>query len=316
MKYKKVTIATTTAAEDIVSAGLYELGVTGVCIENKVALNEGEIGDMFIDFPLDLGEDDGRSSVIFYLEDDSELLPDIERMLNDLAQTFDIGEGTVTVSVVDDADWIDKWKDFFHGFAIGDIYIHPGWENGDIPGEYTHVIEIDPGVSFGTGKHETTYMCLEALQKHVREGVRVLDAGCGSGILSIAALKLGAVSAAGYDIDENCITSSCRNLEKNISDPGLYRFERLNLLEDEGLEKALRDAPEGGYSIIVANILADVIIPMLGAFKKLLKKGGVLILSGIIDFKEDEVRAALDKEGFRTDEINHMGEWVECTSFS
>ena len=324
MKWNSYTIDTTVAAEDIVAAELYALGIEGVEIENKVPLTDEEIGDMFIDFPAELGEDDGKSRVTFYLDsemDDAEkkkLLADVSRMLDGLKETMDIGSATITGDITEDIDWINNWKSFFTSFRIGDILIKPGWEdakdlkNDDgTPFAPKTVIEIDPGISFGTGKHETTYMCIESLDKYVKSGDEVLDLGCGSGILSVAAIKLGAGHVVGTDIDENCMTSSVENVEKNGIDPSKTRFIKGNLITDETLE---RELGEGCYDIVVANILADVIIPMAPKILPRLKKSGKLITSGIIDTRESDVRKALEDAGFDITEINHMGEWVNINA--
>ncbi len=320
MKWNSYTIDTLVSAEDIISAELYGLGIEGVEIENKVPLTDEEIGDMFIDFPAELGEDDGTSKVTFYLDSEmdgqekKELLAKVSRMLDELKETMDIGPAAITGDITEDIDWINNWKSFFKSFRIGDILIKPGWEDAEsfknedgsdfVP---KTVIEIDPGISFGTGKHETTYMCIESLDKFVKPGDEILDLGCGSGILSVAAVKLGAGHVVGTDIDENCMTSSAENVLKNGIDPAKTKFIKGNLITDEELEKELG---EEAYDIVVANILADVIIPMAPKILPRLKKGGKLITSGIIEGREADVRKALEDAGFVITEINHTGEWV------
>ena len=324
MKWNSYTIDTLVSAEDIISAELYALGIEGIEIENKVPLTDEEIGDMFIDFPAELGEDDGTSKVTFYLDSEmdeqekKELLAKVSRMLDELKETMDIGSAAITGDVTEDIDWINNWKSFFTSFRIGDILIKPGWEDADnLKNEDGSdfkpktVIEIDPGISFGTGKHETTYMCIESLDKYVKDGDEVLDLGCGSGILSVAAVKLGAGHVVGTDIDENCMTSSVENVLKNGIDPDKTKFIKGNLITDEDLEKELG---EGCYDIVVANILADVIIPMAPKILPRLKAGGKLITSGIINTREDDVKNALVNAGFDITEINHMGEWVNINA--
>lgn len=318
MQYDKYTIRTTTAAEDIVAAGLFDVGITGVQIENHVPLSDDEIGEMFIDFPPELSEDDGSSEVIFYLESDMPaderklLLGRVSELLSGLKATCELGEGSISTEKTEDADWLNNWKAFFSSFKIGDILIRPSWEEVDDTDRKLEIV-IDPGVSFGTGKHETTYMCIEAMQRHLKPGFKVLDAGCGSGILSVAAVKLGAAHVLGLDVDGDCITSSYENTDRNGIDRGSCDFRKLNLLSEEEFEAAESLKPEGGYDLIAANILADVLIPMMPAFKALLKENGILIMSGIIDFKEKAVTEAAEENGFSVSEINHMGEWVEVT---
>lgn len=327
MKWDKYTISTTTAAEDIISAMLSELGIEGIEIENNVPLTDEEAGGMFIDFPPELPPDDGTSRVSFYLEageDHETLLAQVRESLMEEKQYLDIGPAQITKEQTQDADWMNNWKEFFKAFTIGDILIKPTWEELKSEDEGKILIEIDPGISFGTGKHETTQLCIRQLQKYIKElsgesadkrnensGLKVFDVGCGSGILSIAALKLGAAAVTGIDIDENCIVSACENMKVNHLDESCWHFYAGNLIEDKELQK--REAG-GEYDIIAANILADVIIPMAPVLLPCLKQGGVLITSGIIDFKETQVREALVQAGFEVLETNYQGEWVNITA--
>ncbi len=175
------------------------------------------------------------------------------------------------------------------------------------------MIEIDPGISFGTGKHETTQLCIRQLIKYIRKnpGANVLDIGFGSGILSIAALKLGASNVTGTDLDENCLVSVTENMETNRLKAEDGRFYVGNLINDTKLQETVG---EECYDIAVANILADVIIPMASVVPARLKQGGIFITSGIIDFKEAEVKDAIESNGMRVLEINHDGEWVNITA--
>lgn len=315
MKWDKYTIDTTTAAEDVISAILGELGIEGIEIENHVPLTEEETGSMFIDFPLELPPDDGTSRVSFYLDpgqDQEELLRQVRAALEEEKQYLDIGSGTITKGQTEDADWMNNWKQFFQSFTIGNLLIKPTWEERKPEDEDKILIEIDPGISFGTGKHETTRLCILQLQKYMqgKEGCRVLDVGCGSGILSVAALKLGAAGVTGIDIDDNCIGSSQENMRVNHLDGKLWNFFTGNLIEDASVRQRVGDAV---YDIVVANILADVIIPMAPFLLPCLKKGGVLITSGIIDFKAQQVQNALEQAGFERLEVNYDGEWVNLT---
>lgn len=314
MKWNKYTIETTTAAEDILSAMLSDCGIEGIEIENNIPLSEEEAGGMFIDFPPELPPDNGESKVSFYLEadqDHTEVLQQVRAVLEAQREFMDIGSGRITSSQTEDIDWMNNWKQFFHSFTIDNIRIKPTWEVKQAEDKDKILIEIDPGISFGTGKHETTQLCIRQLQKYMKGSPKVLDLGCGSGILSIAALKLGASSIVGIDIDENCIQSSHENMEVNHLDASRGTFYAGNLLEDEKLRQQIgMDA----YEIVVANILADVIIPMAPLMLSCLKSGGIFITSGIIDFKEIEVRTALEAAGFRILEINHQGEWVNITA--
>lgn len=316
MKWDKYTIATTTAAEEVIAAMLAELGIEGVEIENHVPLTEQEAGDMFIDFPPELPPDDGTSKVSFYLDADQdarELLAQVRAALEEEKQYLDIGSAAITKEQTEDVDWMNNWKQFFQSFTIDNILIKPTWETLKTDDKDKILIEIDPGVSFGTGKHETTQLCIRQMQKYMRqaEGMRVLDAGCGSGILSIVALKLGAAHVTGIDVDENCIVSSKENMQVNHLGDSLWNFYCGNLIEDEAMR---RREGNGSYDLITANILADVIVPMAPYLYPCLKKGGILITSGIIDFKEQEVRKALEDAGFTVLETNVDGEWVNLTA--
>ena len=324
MKWNKYTIETTTAAEDYMSAMLADLGIEGVEIEDNITLSKEDQADMFIDFLPELPPDDGVSHVSFYLEDNgedyTELLKQVKIALEDLRKIVDVGSGVITSDQTEDLDWINNWKKFFSSFYIEDILIKPTWEELKEEDKDKFLIEIDPGVSFGTGKHETTQLCIRQLLKYIRGNAeytpenktpKVLDVGCGSGILSIVALKLGASEVVGTDLDPDCMTSTHENFEVNHLDSRLGTFYVGNLIDDVELQEKVGTEE---YDIVVANILADVIIPMAPVIPARLKKGGYFITSGIIDFKEDQVKEAIEKAGLTVVEINHQGEWVNITA--
>ncbi len=317
MRWNKYTIETTTAAEDYMSAMLMDLGIMGVEIEDKVPLTREEQADMFIDFLPELPPDDGVSHVSFYLEDDGtdkrKLLKQVKTALEELRRTVEVGSGMITSSQTEDLDWINNWKKYFRSFYIEDILIKPTWEEIKPEDTDKFVIEIDPGISFGTGKHETTQLCIRQLLKYMKNGApsqKVLDVGCGSGILSIVALKLGARAVVGTDLDADCLISTRDNMAVNHLDERAGTFYIGNLIDDTTLQQKVGT----GYDIVVANILADVIIPMAPVIPGCLKEGGYFITSGIIDFKEEEVRAAIEVAGLTVVEINHQGEWVGITA--
>lgn len=313
MKWDKYTIDTTTEAEDFISMMLSENGIEGIEIEDNVPLTKEETGEMFIDFPPELPPDEGKSKVSFYLEageDHTETLKAVRIGLEQLRSMVEIGSGDITSSQTEDIDWINNWKQFFQSFYIDDILIKPTWEPLKEEDKNKFLIEIDPGISFGTGKHETTQLCIRQIRKYLKEGERVLDVGCGSGILSIAALKLGAGSVVGTDVDGDCITSTHENMTVNHLAENSGEFYVGNLIDD----KAFQEKIGTGYDLVVANILADIIIPMAPALYQCAKELGVLITSGIIDFKENEVKEALEQAGFEILEVNHQGEWVNVTA--
>ena len=318
MKWNKYTIETTTAAEDYMSSMLMDLGIEGVEIEDKIPLSKEDQADMFIDFLPELPPDDGVSYVSFYVEDDgtddAELLKQVKIALEDLRKLVDVGTGIITSDQTEDLDWINNWKEFFKSFSIDNILIKPTWEELKVEDQDKILIEIDPGVSFGTGKHETTQLCIKQLQKYIGSELKapkVLDVGCGSGILSIVALKLGAREVVGTDLDADCIISSKENMAVNHLPEELGTFYKGNLIDDTALQEKVGTEE---YEIVVANILADVIIPMAPVIPARLKQGGYFITSGIIDFKENEVKEAIEKAGLKVVEINHQGEWVNITA--
>ena len=314
MKWNKFTIKTTTEAEDYLSAMLDEIGVEGIEIEDNVPLSKEDQSAMFIDFLPELPQDDGTSKVSFYIDaekDYEEILEQVKVGIEEWRQFVDIGEGSIVQSETEDIDWQNNWKEFFKAFTIDDILIKPTWEELKEEDKGRILIEIDPGVSFGTGKHETTQLCIRQLRKYLKKGDRVLDVGCGSGILSIVAMKLGASHVVGTDLDENCMTSTYENMEVNHLPKEMGEFYVGNLIDDVALQEKVGTEV---YDIVVANILADVIIPMAPVIPARLKKGGVFITSGIIDFKENEVKEAIEKAGLTVLEINHQGEWVNITA--
>lgn len=317
MKWKKYTIETTTVAEDYMSSMLMELGIEGIEIEDNVPLTKADQADMFIDFLPELPPDEGISHVSFYLDDDgsdyTELLKQVKLGLEDLRSTVEVGSGMITSSETEDLDWINNWKKYFTSFYIDDILIKPTWEELKEEDKDKFLIEIDPGISFGTGKHETTQLCIKELIKYVNkeEAPKVLDLGCGSGILSIVALKLGAREVVGTDLDPDCMTSTRENMEVNHLDENLGTFYVGNIIDDKELQDKVGYEE---YEIVVANILADVLIPMSPVIPPILKKGGYFITSGIIDFKENDVKEAIEQAGMEVVSINHQGEWVNITA--
>ncbi len=311
MRWRKLSLNTTTEAVDLVSNMLYDLGVEGIEIEDKVSITPEEKKQMFIDYLPELGPDDGKAILSFYIEDKEytrELMNQIITGLEELAEHVDIGDGTIEMSHTQDEDWINNWKEFFKPFRVDEsIVIKPTWEEYDQVDEQELVIEIDPGIAFGTGSHETTKLCILGLKKHMIQDSKVLDVGCGSGILSILALKLGAKSVLGTDIDPNAITATCQNAEVNNIVSDTLTVMSGNIIEDEILQEKVGYEE---YDMVVANILADVIIPLSGVVKKHLKPGGLFITSGIIHTKRKEVEESILANGFQIVEIKAIGEWV------
>lgn len=315
MKWTKFTLKTTTEAVDLISSMLDEIGIEGIEIEDNIPLSEADTKGMFIDILPELPPDDGTAKVSFYLEDLSNLetiLREIEEGLDDLSQFVDVGERTIVVSETEDKDWINNWKQYWHTFTIGDLFIKPTWEPETEEMKGHAVLSIDPGTAFGTGSHETTRMVIKQLQKYVKDGDEVLDVGCGSGILSVVALKYGAKHAFGTDLDPNAIIASEENAEQNNIDKKQLEVIEGNIIDD----KAVKDAcGYECYDIVCANILADVLEPLSTCIHEHMKHGAYFITSGIIDTKENEVAEAFKKNPeLEIVEINHDGEWVNITA--
>ena len=314
MKWNKYTLKTRSEVEDIVISTLADVGVEGVEIEDKVPLTESDKKQMFVDILPDGPADDGIAYLNFYVEEDQDPQPLLDRVkeaLEELRTFMDIGECTITESQTEDKDWINNWKQYFHQFYVDDILIIPSWEDVKPEDKDKMIIHIDPGTAFGTGMHETTQLCMRQLKKYVNKDTQILDVGTGSGILSIAALKLGASHAVGTDLDPCAVSAVKENLEANdvpVTDMDMILG---NIIDD----KAIQD--EVGYEkydIVVANILADVLIPLIPVILHQMKKGGLYITSGIIDDKEESVVAAVKAAGLEVLEVTHQGEWVSVTA--
>lgn len=315
MKWNKFTLSTTTEAVDLISNLFDEIGIEGIEIEDHVPLSEADTKGMFIDILPDVGPDDGTAKVSFYLEDLSDLeriLREIEEGLDDLSQFVDVGDRTITTSETEDKDWINNWKEFFKPFTVDDILIKPTWET--IPEEHKDklLIQIDPGTAFGTGMHETTQLCIRQLRKYVTGQSKILDVGTGSGILGIAAIKLGAPEVFGTDLDENAIVAVGENLEANAIPTEQFEVVQGNIIDDKGIQDKVGYEC---YDIVVANILADVIIMLQKEIPVHLKHGGIFITSGIINMKEEAVKEALAaNDELEILETTYQGEWVSITA--
>lgn len=315
MKWKKFTLETTTEAVDYLGSLFDDIGIQGMEIEDNVPLTEKETKGMFIDILPELPPDDGSARVSFYLDDDDnaeEILAAVREGLSELKTYVDIGAGIITASETEDKDWINNWKQYFKPFTVDDILIKPTWEEIPEGQEGKLLIQIDPGTAFGTGKHETTQLCIRQLKKYVKDGMDILDVGTGSGILGITALKLGAGHVFGTDLDENAITAVHENLAANEIPEEKFAVLQGNIID----EKAVQDtAGYECYEIAVANILADVIILLQAEIAAHIKKGGLFITSGIIDMKEQAVLDAFaGNSAFEIVEVTRMGEWVSVTA--
>ena len=325
MKWVKFRIKTVTEAEDIIVSTLYDIGLEGAQIEDNVPLTALEKEQMFVDILPEGLEDDGIAYLSFFVEEkedgqlevmgestDAEtLLNRVKEELEELRQFCDIGEGTVTVDETEDIDWINNWKQFFHQFYIDDILVIPSWEDVSVEDADKTVLHIDPGTAFGTGMHETTQLCIRQLRKYITPETRLLDVGTGSGILAILALMFGAKHAVGTDLDVCAVEAVAQNCEANGIATEQFDLLIGNIISDKEIQDRVG---YGCYDVVVANILADVLVPLTPVIVGQLKQGGIYITSGIIDDKEETVVEAVKAAGLTVVEVTYQGEWVSVTA--
>ncbi|MCM1049185.1 MAG: 50S ribosomal protein L11 methyltransferase [Clostridiales bacterium] len=325
MKWLKFRIKTLTDAEDIIISDLYDIGLEGAQIEDKVPLTACEKEQMFVDILPTGAVDDGIAYLSFFVEekedgslningdttDKDSVLKQIEEELEDLRTFMDIGEGTISVEETEDIDWINNWKQFFHQFYIDDLLVIPSWEEVDEADKNKKILHIDPGTAFGTGMHETTQLCIRQLKKFLTPETTLLDVGCGSGILSIVSLMYGAKKAVGTDIDSCAVEAVRQNMEANDIPEADFTMMIGNIIT----EKAIQDkVGYACYDIVVANILADVLLLLTPVVIQQMKKGGIYITSGIIQEKEEVVVKAVREAGLKVLEVTRQGEWVSVTA--
>lgn len=327
MKWVKFRIKTLADAEDVVISTLYDIGLEGAQIEDRVPLTTQEKEQMFVDILPDVPEDDGVAYLSFFVEtaEDGLLIVQDARItkedmeakvreeLEGLRAFMDIGDGTICVSETEDIDWINNWKQYFHQFYIDDLLVIPSWEDVKPEDENKMILHIDPGTAFGTGMHETTQLCIRQIKKYLTKETVLLDVGTGSGILGILALMYGAKKVVGTDLDPCAETATAENLKANGIDPSL--FERIigNIITDREIQERVGFAK---YDIVVANILADVLVPLTPVIVNQMKPGAYYITSGIINEnnKEQIVRDAMLAAGLTIVEAAYQGEWVSVTA--
>lgn len=328
MKWKKFRIKTKTEAEDIIISTLYDIGLEGAQIEDNVPLTPLEKEQMFVDILPQMQEDDGIAYLSFFVEEtedgellmngeitkEEEILNAVKTELDGLRDFMDIGEGSIAIDETEDIDWINNWKQYFKQFYVDDILIIPSWEEVKEEDKDRMIIHIDPGTAFGTGMHETTQLCIRQLKKFVKEDTELLDVGTGSGILSIVALKLGAKHAVGTDLDPCAVPAVEENKEVNEIPAQDFDMMIGNIIDDKEVQDKVGYEK---YDIVVANILADVLVPLTPVIVNQMKKGGIYITSGIIDNKEEtvvEAVKAVKAAGLEVLEVTYQGEWVSVTA--
>ena len=303
MRWIEAAIPTTTGEIDALCDQLAALGVEGVSIEDEADfrrfLAENKQYWDYVDEDLEQ-RFAGASRVKFYLADDEAGRAALERIRAAI-------DREIKIAYMEDEDWENSWKQYYEPIPVGQrLLIVPEWQEAEPNGRT--VLRLDPGIAFGTGSHATTRMCLEALETVAAPGKRVLDLGCGSGILGIAALLLGCDTVLGCDIDPKAPEAAERNAALNGFGPERFQACAGDILADESLRRRLG----GGYDIVLANIVADVIIPLSAFARRFLAENGAFLCSGIIDGRSAEVEAALRRSGFEIVRRYHEDEWNCC----
>ena len=311
MEWLELKIDTSPSGLDAVTELLEQQGVTGVIIDDEADFKDFlEHNRQYWDYVDEalLQEKTGVSRVTFYLERNEAALDVIARVrmaMSDLKKARpECGPLLLTIDNVADADWENNWKRFYKPMEIGErLLVVPQWEEARDDGRVKLV--LNPGLTFGTGSHATTRLCLQALDKYIRGGEKILDLGCGSGILSIAALVLGAKEAFACDIDEKCVDVAYENAALNGVGKDRYTVRWGDVLTD----KALQAEFGGGYDMVVANIVADVIMGLSDKVRPFLKEGGLFLCSGIIDDRAEEVFTKLRADGWTVIEQHDSEGW-------
>ncbi|MBP2241681.1 ribosomal protein L11 methyltransferase [Cytobacillus eiseniae] len=305
VKWSEISIHTTNEAVEPISNILHEAGASGVVIEDPFELvkeRKDQFGEIYELNPNDFPDE----GVIIkaYLPENSFLAETVDEMkesINNLVQyNIDIGKNAVSINEVNEEEWATAWKKYYHPVKISERFtIVPTWEEYTPVSSDELIIELDPGMAFGTGTHPTTVMCIQALERTVQQGDNVVDVGTGSGVLSIAAAMLGAEKVMALDLDEVAVQSAKQNIELNNVNQ-IVNVSQNNLL----------DGVETGADIVVANILAEVILRFTDDVASVVKQGGYFIASGIIEPKKEEVKEAIIQAGFEIEEILHMEDWI------
>lgn len=314
MQYKKIDIYTESEAVYPLTVQLSELGINGFEIHDSADfedfLDNKEMNWDYVDDDL-MKLKEVKTHITCYLQDNvqgAEMMAALKGALADIkGRDGDSFYGSLEIETdsIREEDWENNWKQYYKPFDIGNkLIIKPTWEEVEDTGGRM-ILEIDPASSFGTGQHHTTKLVMETLEEVIKGGEKVLDLGCGSGILSIAALLLGAKKAVMTDVFLNAVNTASANVEQNGFDATCYEAYCGNIIDDERLRERIGD----GYDVITANIVADVIVRMCPFFGSFLKKNGTVIVSGIITERLDEVKAALEENGIKIDRVTEEEGW-------
>ncbi len=313
MDFLQTDVYTESKAVDVLVMQLSELGITGFVIHDSADfdefLNDKNANWDYVDDEL-MGLKTVPTHITLYLQDNAQGLETLAELKGALAELRTknpdfYGSLEIHIDSVREEDWANNWKQYYKPFNVGEkLIVKPSWEDVS-PQDGRKILEIDPASSFGTGQHHTTKMVMELLEGVITGGEKMLDLGCGSGILSIAGLLLGADSVVMADVFENAVNTAAENVRKNGFDDSKFRAYRGNIIDDT----ALREKIGTGFDVITANIVADVIIAMSPLFGGFMKADGTLIVSGIIDERLDEVLAALHEAGFTVKERKNAEGW-------
>ena len=317
MKWLRFRVKTVTGAEDILVSDLYDKGLEGAQIEDRIPLTALEKEQMFVDIMPETEADDGVAYLSFFVEapDDEKEKQRVAEDTRDLIEetlnewrsfNTDVGEGSIEISETEDIDWINNWKKYFHQFTIDDLLVIPSWEEPEEKDAYSMILRIDPGTAFGTGMHETTQLCIRQLKKYINSDTKLLDVGTGSGILGIISLMYGIKGVTATDLDPCAVPAVADNLKRNNVDPAGFELIIGNIIDD----KEVKDrAGYECYDVAVANILTEVLLPLTPVIREHLKTGGIYITSGIIEGKEVQVENAMKANGFEVLGTYAQGEW-------
>lgn len=311
MDWTEISIKTSQEGADIAAQAFYEVGITGLVIEDPDELSQLSKEEFFWDYIDEsmVGTSDGTVVIKAYLSSDSSLgeklslIKDKINWLKNRDLGVDLGSLDIELASVREEDWSNTWKKYYKPMKVSDrIVIKPSWETYNKKKGQV-ILTLDPGMAFGTGTHETTMLCMQAIDQYIRPDHSLIDIGCGTGVLSIGALLLGAKAATTIDLDGNAVEIARKNAQINKV------LGRMTLVHGN-----LLDEIEGSYDIVVANIIADVIIELSQYVTNYIKAGGLFISSGIIHERLDEVIEQIESVGLIIEKVEKMGEWAMVVS--